>query len=170
MTIRKTFTSFVLAGGLAALALPAMSQTTMPSQQQTTQPQSRGGEQSYDDIREMMREMMREMRQDETRPNGSEGRWEDRPRMRDWSDRRSRDRMGRDAMTRRGMMGDRAGGMMHGAGMRIMFAIMDTNGDGALALEEVQEFHERIFNMVDENDNGKITMEEVREFFSVPDQ
>src|SRR3546814_7644813 len=46
-----------------------------------------------------------------------------------------------------GMMGPgmmRHGGMMGRGGMRIMFAIMDADGDGALALGEIQDIHARI--------------------------
>jgi Ca2+-binding EF-hand superfamily protein len=56
-------------------------------------------------------------------------------------------------------------GMMHGAGMRMMFAIVDADGDGALSLAEVQEFHGRIFNSVDENGDGNVDMEEIESFF-----
>jgi EF hand len=58
-----------------------------------------------------------------------------------------------------GMMGHR-GGML-----RIMFAIMDADGDGALSLEEVQDIHARIFKHVDADKNGRVTMEEIQAFF-----
>jgi hypothetical protein len=58
----------------------------------------------------------------------------------------------------RGMMG--RGGMM-----RIMLAVMDADGDGALSLEEVQEAHARIFNHVDADDDGRVTLEEMQAFF-----
>jgi Ca2+-binding EF-hand superfamily protein len=60
--------------------------------------------------------------------------------------------------TGRGMMGHR--GMM-----RIMFAVIDADGDGALSLAEVQEAHARIFNNVDADDNGRVTPEEIQAFF-----
>ena len=62
-----------------------------------------------------------------------------------------------------GMMG--RGGMMGGGMMRVMFAIMDADGDGALSLEEVQEVHARIFNAVDADGDGRVTPEEMQAFF-----
>jgi hypothetical protein len=55
--------------------------------------------------------------------------------------------------------------MMHGAGMRMMFAIMDANGDGALSQNEVQDLVGRVFNAVDNNGDGNIDMEEIQTFF-----
>lgn len=62
-----------------------------------------------------------------------------------------------------GMMG--RGGMMGGGMMRVMFAIMDADGDGALSLEEFQEVHARIFNAADADDDGRVTPEEMQAFF-----
>jgi Ca2+-binding EF-hand superfamily protein len=61
-------------------------------------------------------------------------------------------------------------GAMHGPRMKIMFAIMDADGDGALALEEIQDFQERIFNAVDQNGDGSVEMEEVQSFFHGSDE
>lgn len=58
---------------------------------------------------------------------------------------------------------------MHSARMRIMFAIMDANGDGALELEEVQDFQRRIFNAVDRNGDGGVGMDEIESFFHASD-
>jgi EF hand len=64
---------------------------------------------------------------------------------------------------RHGMMGP---GMMHGGGMmRVIFAVMDADGDGALSLEEVQEAHARIFNAVDADGDDRVTPEEMQAFF-----
>ena len=62
----------------------------------------------------------------------------------------------------------RSGGM-HGAGMRIMFAIIDADTNGALSLQEVQDFHRRIFNAVDEDGGGEITIDEIRAFMHPED-
>jgi hypothetical protein len=56
-------------------------------------------------------------------------------------------------------------GMRHGAMMRIMFALIDADGDGALSREEVQEALDRIFNQIDADGDGRLTMEEIRTFY-----
>jgi hypothetical protein len=76
-----------------------------------------------------------------------------------------------------GMMGARStsGGMgaapigmpmMAGRGhiMKVMFAIADTSGDGALSFEEVTAIHKRIFDRVDSNKDGKVTVDELQTF------
>jgi hypothetical protein len=76
-------------------------------------------------------------------------------------------------MMPQGMMGQgMMGGMMrrmstpggHGHMMRVMFAIADTNGDGALSFDEVSAIHRRIFDTVDSNKDGKVSVEEVQAF------
>lgn len=63
----------------------------------------------------------------------------------------------------------RHGGMMgHDGMMRIMFAIMDADGDGALTLSEVQDTHARIYKHIDADKNGKVTPQEMQEFFRGP--
>jgi EF hand len=64
-----------------------------------------------------------------------------------------------------GMMG---GGTM-GRGMmgpprvmlHIMFALIDTDSDGTISLQEFQATHERIFKAMDTNKDGKLTLEEM---------
>ena len=53
---------------------------------------------------------------------------------------------------------------LRGHRMKIMFAIADTNGDGALSFEEVTAIHKRIFDRVDANKDGKVTPEEIQPF------
>ena len=61
-----------------------------------------------------------------------------------------------------GMMG---GGMMgHSVVMRIIFGLMDANGDGKLSLEEFQAAHERIFKAMDTDHDGTVTLEEMEAF------
>ena len=86
-----------------------------------------------------------------------------------------------------GMMGDQGGmhGMMGGRGpgagmgsgeggmrgpnmMRLMFALMDADGDGALSTQEFQAAHERIFKAADGDDDGSLTMEEMQGFMHGP--
>jgi EF hand domain-containing protein len=75
--------------------------------------------------------------------------------------------MGGGDMMGRGMMGR---GMMRGDAVgppimfRMMFALMDADGDGAISLAEFQAAHERIFKAIDSNKDGKLTPEEMQAF------
>ena len=71
---------------------------------------------------------------------------------------------GQPGMMSQGMM--RNGPMMgrRGHTMKVMFAIADADGDGALSFEEVTVIHRRIFDSVDADDDGKVTAEEVQAF------
>jgi hypothetical protein len=51
-----------------------------------------------------------------------------------------------------------------GHAMKVMFAIADADGDGALSFEEVTVIHKRIFDSVDADDDGEVTVEEVQAF------
>ena len=68
----------------------------------------------------------------------------------------------------RGHRGERyrpKGGMGSHAGlMRLMIILADTDGDGALSLEEVQAVHARIFKAIDVDGDGKATLEEMQSF------
>jgi hypothetical protein len=55
-------------------------------------------------------------------------------------------------------------GMMGPGMMRMMLIVMDTDGDGALSLEEVQTVHARMFAAMDGNDDGRVTPEEMEAF------
>lgn len=63
-----------------------------------------------------------------------------------------------------GMMGGMP--MMGGTGhmVKVIFAIADTDGDGALSFEEVTAIHKRIFTRIDANKDGKVTVEEFQTF------
>ena len=81
--------------------------------------------------------------------------------------------MGHGGMMGRGMMGQ--GGMMGPVIMRIIFALMDSDGDGTISLQEFQAAHERIFKAMDTNKDGRLTLEEMQVFMrgtrgSVPQQ
>lgn len=71
--------------------------------------------------------------------------------------------MMRGGMMGRGMM---AGGM-HGCSpimSRIIFALMDADGDGTVSLQEFEAAHERIFKAMDANRDGQLTEDEMMAF------
>ena len=48
--------------------------------------------------------------------------------------------------------------------MRMIFTLMDSDGDGSLSLDEFQTAHARIYKGMDANKDGRLTMEEMRAF------
>jgi hypothetical protein len=66
----------------------------------------------------------------------------------------------------RGMMRARMGQrpMVSPLMMRMMFALMDADGDGTVSLDEFKAAHERIFKAMDANKDGKLTPEEMLAF------
>lgn len=52
--------------------------------------------------------------------------------------------------------------------MKVMFAVADQDGNGALSFNEVTEIHRRIFNAIDANKDGQVTMDELRNFMPGP--
>ena len=80
--------------------------------------------------------------------------------------------MGQGGIMGHGMMGGHmmGRGMMGGSAMgppfmmRMMFALMDADGDGTISLQEFQAAHERIFKAMDSNKDGKVTLEEMQAF------
>jgi EF hand len=79
---------------------------------------------------------------------------EEGPGMRDHEGHRM---MGCSMMGRGGMMG-------HGAAMRVIFALMDSDGDGTVSLQEFQAAHEKIFKAMDTDKDGTLTIEEIQAF------
>ena len=70
-------------------------------------------------------------------------------------------------MTGQDTMGHMGGGMMgHGMFKRMIFALMDTDGDGTISLEEFQAAHAKIFKAMDTNKDGKLTPAEIEAFMS----
>jgi hypothetical protein len=68
-----------------------------------------------------------------------------------------------------GMMGRRYGQYgCHGGhgmvGMRIIFSLMDADGDGTVSLQEWQAAQERIFRAMDADHDGTVTFEEMQAF------
>jgi hypothetical protein len=77
--------------------------------------------------------------------------------------------MGRGMM--RGMMGPGMMRRMRGRGMsgsmmRIIFALIDTDSDGTISLQEWQVAHERIFKAMDANKDGTVTLDEMQNFMT----
>jgi EF hand len=53
----------------------------------------------------------------------------------------------------------------HGmVGMRIIFSLMDADGDGTVSLQEFQAAQERIFRAMDADHDGTVTLEEMEDF------
>jgi Ca2+-binding EF-hand superfamily protein len=70
-----------------------------------------------------------------------------------------------EGMMGRGMMGrGMMGPMMSPLAMRMIFALMDSDGDGTVSLQEFQTAHERIFKAMDANKDGVLTLEEIQGF------
>lgn len=63
-----------------------------------------------------------------------------------------------------GMMEGMRMGPMRGHMMKIMCAVADVDGDGALSFEEVTTIHKRIFDTVDANNDGKVIPDEMQGF------
>jgi EF hand len=71
--------------------------------------------------------------------------------------------MGQGGMMGHGaMMGPRT--MGSGMMMRMLFAVMDADGEGTLSLQEFQTAHERLFKAMDTNKDGRLTLEEMQAF------
>ena len=70
--------------------------------------------------------------------------------------------MGQGRMMGHGMMG--GGAMGPPIMFRMMFALMDNDGDGTISLPEFQAAHERIFKAMDNNKDGRLTQEEMQAF------
>jgi EF hand domain-containing protein len=161
-----TTTAVILACGVAASAQAPGSQSPSTQQSPTTQPTPGGPmmmQQQDQTIRERLREQLQERAQ--------RGEEEDSD-----QDGYHHGGMMGGAMMGRGMMGRgygyddwNRGAMRSGmAGppmmMRMIFSLMDADGDGKLSLQEFQAAHERIFKAMDANKDGFVTAEEMQEF------
>ncbi len=76
--------------------------------------------------------------------------------------------MGRAGMMSRGFgpcyRGAMGRGLMGPMMMRMIFSLMDADGDGKLSLQEFQAAHERIFKAMDTDHDGTVTLEEMQDF------
>jgi hypothetical protein len=53
----------------------------------------------------------------------------------------------------------------HGmVGLRVIFSLMDADGDGTVSLQEFQAAQERIFKAMDADHDGTVTLEEMQDF------
>jgi Ca2+-binding EF-hand superfamily protein len=59
---------------------------------------------------------------------------------------------------------DGGGIMGRGAAMRLIFALMDSDSDGTVSLQEFQAAHEKIFKAMDTDKDGTLTLEEIQAF------
>ena len=139
--------AFILACGATTASAqqgPMMQQQAQPQQQQERTPQGaqmprRGAGDDFDDDSEIT-----------GWHHGLGSR-----RERDWG----RGDMGFGMMPGGGIMGPGRGMMM-----RMLFAMMDSDGDGTVSLQEFQAAHERIFKAMDANKDGVLTLQEIEEF------
>jgi Ca2+-binding EF-hand superfamily protein len=60
-----------------------------------------------------------------------------------------------------GMMGH---GWMRSRAMHIIFALMDSDGDGTISLQEYQAAQEKIFKAMDADKDGTVSFEEMQAF------
>ncbi|MBS3651329.1 EF-hand domain-containing protein [Pseudaminobacter sp. 19-2017] len=174
MTRVKMLAGIATVGLMVALpAAPSFAQSDAPvimAQQGGPQGQI-SPDQMRDMIRQAVREMMMQRMQEQGGPEepGGEmmgqrgGMMRERLRERAAEMREEGDRGG----WRGHMRGHRHGPpwMMRGVGLKIFFAVMDSNGDGRLTLDEINDFHARIFRAMDKDQKGYLTEEDIREFF-----
>src|SRR5437763_4861353 len=151
-----TASTFILACG--AIAASAQQVPDVPTIQQ--QPQ----------ILQQRQELERQLRGAQTPRRGIEDDVEDDGGMKgwrygpDWRHHESwrRGAMGPGMMDEGGMMGpgNRDSGMM----MRMLFSLMDGDGNGTISLQEFQAAHEQIFKAMDTNKDSRLTVEEIQAF------
>jgi hypothetical protein len=170
MTRVKMLAGIAAAGLMVALpAAPSLAQSDAPViRAQQGGPQ---GQITPDQMRQMMRDAVREMMmqrmEEQGGPGGGMGErgemMRERMRERAAEMRDEGDRGG----WRSHMRGHRHGPpwMMRGVGLKIFFAVMDSNGDGRLTLDEINDFHARIFRAMDKDQKGYITEEDITDFF-----
>jgi hypothetical protein len=161
-----TFRNLAAAAGLLAFsATPSFAQETTPAQ--PAQQPSGMTESMREEMRGMMRSMMQDMMMQDMMRQDRPG--DERDADRRWGRQRDEDRMGRRGMREGrhwgGDFGHGRRGAMHTARMKVMLAVMDSDGDGALSLEEIRTVQARVFDAVDDDGDGRVTMEEIRFFF-----
>ncbi len=131
-----TAASILACGTLSAIAQEDSDEQTVQQLQQAQQDPVDEGEDGGPGRHGMMRQCMRQCMSGDEMPG---------------------QRAMQHPMRQRGMMGPFA--------MRIIFALMDRDGDGTVSLEEFQAAHASIFKAMDADKDGTVSMEEMRDFF-----
>lgn len=162
-----TTSAVLLACGGAASAQAPSAQSPSVQQSPTTQPTPSGPMMQQQD--QTIRERLREQLQERAQRGGEEDS--------DQESYRHHGGMMGGGMMGRGMMGRGYGhhdgdrGVMRSGMlgpppmmMRMIFSLMDADGDGKLSLQEFQAAHERIFKAIDANKDGFVTLEEMQDF------
>jgi EF hand domain-containing protein len=145
-----TISAFVLTCGvLAANAQQVPDVPTMQQQPQNLQEQLQRQLQGTPSSRQVVR--------DDIEDDG----WSYGPHWRQHQD-RDRRYMGQGPMGGGAMVG--SGALRSRMMMRMLFALMDGDGDGTVSLQEFQAAHERIFRAMDANKDGRLTPEEIQAF------
>ncbi|MER8695544.1 EF-hand domain-containing protein [Mesorhizobium opportunistum] len=178
------------AAAFIALTFPALAQTSGTPAPSTPAPtpateQPVGGQlpdanqQADGPTREMIRQMVEQaVRERMQQDRGSEQGYRDEEDRYMDQDGRNKDADLADEADRQGdgwrSHGDRARGqrmagqrhhqIIRGAGMRLVFGLLDMDGDGSLSQNEVEGAVGRIFSNIDENGDGKIDLDEVQSF------
>jgi hypothetical protein len=153
---------------LACGSIPASAQDNVPGAQTQDQPQILMQRQDLERLLQRLQSMRRGGGGDDNTDQGDGGyrgggmgpRWR---LNQDWDRGGNWDRggMGRGMMGREGAAG---GPVVSGMMMRMLFSLMDSDGDGTVSLQEFQAAHERIFRAMDANKDGKLTLEEIQAF------
>ena len=161
-----TTSAVLFACGVTASAQTPSAQSPGAQQSPTTQPTPGGPMMQQQDqtIRERLREQLQERAQRGGEEDSDQNSYHYRAGMMGGG------MMGR-GMVRRGYGyhdwdrgGMRSGMLGPPMMMRMIFSLMDADGDGKLSLQEFQAAHERIFKAIDANKDGFVTLEEMQDF------
>ena len=164
--VLTTTAAILSCGAIATSAQAPGAQTPGTQQSPTTQPTPSGPMMQQQDQTRLQRRAQSGGEEDSDQdgyhgyPGGMMGRGMMGPEM-----------MGR-GMMGGGMMGQgyghrdwhRGRDMVGSMTMRMIFSLMDADGDGKLTLQEFQAAHERIFKAMDTDHDGTVTLEEMQAF------
>jgi hypothetical protein len=141
--------------------------TEQPGAGQLPDANGQAGGPTHEMIRQMIDQALQERMQQDRSSDVANNRQDEDDNAQDSADRHGgpwhKNRYGGPSGEHR-MAGHHGPRMMRGAGMRLMFAFLDTNGDGSLSENEVQDAVGRIFSAIDQNGDGKVDMDEIQSF------